>query len=625
MPWTTPRTWVDGELVNAALLNQQVRDNLSEVSPTALAATYARRDQVGAGLSRVLAKLQTGQSIKVALIGDSGLEGTTATTGNAFADKIKATLEARFGVTVTVSNRAVSGYRAYSPLNPGEASPTRFSQALTDDADLYVISFGHNDIRSQGVFGAAYNPGTGYPSAASIASIEHMVRRLRVERPGADIAISNEWQYTGASSASNTVLTPYNNALRRLAAAYGCAFLDYWQALADLGVTGSNATADNTYIHPTGTGGAQHPNDAGHAVWAATLTDQLPADATVPPESPQISPRPLFGADRHTHAGWVAMPAAAGGVRTAGTDGYRLSGSWAGTATLPVTTTTANDFVDVQFIGSEVVLRIDGGAGQGHIKIEIDGAVYNADLDLAPIGTGEHRLPITGLTPGVHRVKVTIVSGSVTVRGFDYLPAMAHYIPYTDTGALTFTGTWAAVGANSDLYASNSNRSTTLNDTVTVEWIGTTLVCNGFGYGSTTHSVGVATDGGTEVVRDIANPSPAANGATSWTVESGIPYGRHTTVIRLNQTGRALDVSAMTAYDERRTERPTSLRGLTRSAAAVKFPAALSAKPVVRLTPDDATSTAPPYPSAVTTTGFTANGTASARHLYEVEAGRVAY
>lgn len=29
MAWTLPRTWVDGELVNAALLNAQIRDNLN--------------------------------------------------------------------------------------------------------------------------------------------------------------------------------------------------------------------------------------------------------------------------------------------------------------------------------------------------------------------------------------------------------------------------------------------------------------------------------------------------------------------------------------------------------------------------------------------------------------------
>lgn len=37
MVWTTPRTWVDGEVVDASLLNAQVRDNLETVSPAALA------------------------------------------------------------------------------------------------------------------------------------------------------------------------------------------------------------------------------------------------------------------------------------------------------------------------------------------------------------------------------------------------------------------------------------------------------------------------------------------------------------------------------------------------------------------------------------------------------------
>lgn len=33
MAWTTPRTWVDGELVTAALLNTHVRDNLNAIGP----------------------------------------------------------------------------------------------------------------------------------------------------------------------------------------------------------------------------------------------------------------------------------------------------------------------------------------------------------------------------------------------------------------------------------------------------------------------------------------------------------------------------------------------------------------------------------------------------------------
>lgn len=33
MSWTTPRTWVAGETVTAAMLNAQIRDNLSVISP----------------------------------------------------------------------------------------------------------------------------------------------------------------------------------------------------------------------------------------------------------------------------------------------------------------------------------------------------------------------------------------------------------------------------------------------------------------------------------------------------------------------------------------------------------------------------------------------------------------
>jgi hypothetical protein len=31
MAWTTPRTWVDGENVTAAIMNAHIRDNLSDL------------------------------------------------------------------------------------------------------------------------------------------------------------------------------------------------------------------------------------------------------------------------------------------------------------------------------------------------------------------------------------------------------------------------------------------------------------------------------------------------------------------------------------------------------------------------------------------------------------------
>lgn len=43
MAWTAPRTWTDGEIPTAAVFNTHVRDNLAELSPTALGAKYGTR------------------------------------------------------------------------------------------------------------------------------------------------------------------------------------------------------------------------------------------------------------------------------------------------------------------------------------------------------------------------------------------------------------------------------------------------------------------------------------------------------------------------------------------------------------------------------------------------------
>ena len=42
MTWTTPRTWADGEVVTAALLNSQIRDELTAIG------AHAHADEPGA-------------------------------------------------------------------------------------------------------------------------------------------------------------------------------------------------------------------------------------------------------------------------------------------------------------------------------------------------------------------------------------------------------------------------------------------------------------------------------------------------------------------------------------------------------------------------------------------------
>ena len=595
----------------------------------ALAATAVQPADLTAyasdpGTARVAARLRSGRAVTVAFVGDSGLEGTTATTPGTddTASLVTADLASTYGVAVTKSNLALSGQRTYSTLNPGETSPTKLTTALGLRADLYVIAFGHNDIRSDDA-SPTYRPYTGYPVAAAAASLEHIIRRIRIEAPGADIIVSNQWPYTGSAAASNTLLRPHGEMMREVAASYGCAFVDYYAALSARGVTGSTPAADDVYIHPTGRAGAQHPTSAGHRVWADAILATITAGATISPPTPTVPARPIFGAERHTHAGVVAMPAAGG--RAYGADGYRLIGAWNGAATLPQTSSTAAEQIDIQFIGTECFLRLDTGAGHGRVKINVDGVNLNADLNLAALGTGQARLPITGLASGSHRVLVTILSGSVTFRGCEYLPAMCRTIPH-GSALITYTGAgWSTLGTDAQFYSSGRRNSGTIGDSFTVSFTGTALSGNVQHYGATTYSVKVQTDGGAEVVQDWATGGDGTVPATHRTIVSGLPYGNHTVTVTLNQAGRNLAVCALFVYDGTRTERPTTLDGIAIAGETITHPQPLPATPAATITPADATSALPPYPATNTPSQLVVQGTAASRHTYRLETGRVAW
>jgi lysophospholipase L1-like esterase len=566
----------------------------------------------------VLGKLRSGQDIKVTFIGDSGLEGLTVTTPGTddAASLVCGDLGTRFGVTVTKSNRAVSGQSAFWQMLPSIASPTRLTSAIADAADLYVISAGHNDIRSDLV-----SPGTGYPLSASLAAVEHMVRRIRYEAPGADILISNEWPYTGTSFGSNTFLVPHSKGLARVAAFYGCGFVDFTAALAAKGVTGQNQPVDDVYIHPTGDTWAQHPNSAGHRVWADAILAFLP-DAATGTAPIAAAPTPpvggLYAAARYGR--WASYSNLTNGVRTYGTDGYRLIGTWAGSSALPVTG-AAGDQIDCQFIGSECALRLDTGTGQGTVKISVDAVDVYASIDLATHGTGQTYIPLTGLPVGYHRVVVTVLSGSVTFRGLEVLTAPVEKIPYSSS-RITYTGAWAVVGANAAAYYGNTTQTTTQNDSFTVTFVGTQLALAKYRY-TTLLTLGVTVDGVPQP--DVDGAGATANDYGGVVLVAGLPYGRHTAVVTLKSPSRALEVSALTVYDETRLERPTRVRGVAKVGETVALHQPLPTVPSVRLSAADSTSTAPPYPSATTASGFTANGTAAALVEWEAEAARSAW
>jgi len=69
MGWTAPRTWVVGEVLTAALLNQELRDHLLETGPAKVAT--AEDLLVGAG-GQTLKRLAKGASRQVLRVGPGG-------------------------------------------------------------------------------------------------------------------------------------------------------------------------------------------------------------------------------------------------------------------------------------------------------------------------------------------------------------------------------------------------------------------------------------------------------------------------------------------------------------------------------------------------------------------------
>lgn len=95
MAWTNPRTWVDGEVVNAALLNQQVRDNLETVSPDALSAGYAaiKTAQGGDETAALNAFLAAESPINAKrLVGNFSVSGSLTIPAGLYLDLTAATI-----------------------------------------------------------------------------------------------------------------------------------------------------------------------------------------------------------------------------------------------------------------------------------------------------------------------------------------------------------------------------------------------------------------------------------------------------------------------------------------------------------------------------------------------------
>lgn len=500
--------------------------------PLAAAKTYADGLFASAAplvsrVGRTLTKLKTGTSIKVTFVADSGLEGNTATApGTDDAASLFCTgLASRFGVTVTKSNRALSGTTSAWVLVPSWHTPTIFPAAIADNSDLYVISFGHNDIRSD-----LAAPGTGYPRAASIATVEHLVRRIRTAVPLADIIISGEWPYTDTATASNAALTPYMAQLQLVASYYGCEYVDYAAALTAVGVGQGNAITDAVYIYPAAATFGQHPTSAGHQVWADALLAKLPtANVTTLPAAALPAAGWLTYNPDTADTDWSSVTS--GRSLPNGTAGWRQSGAWSPlNGSTPSTSSTAGNSLVAQFDGPEAFLRLDAGTGQGVCTINVDGADLYANLNLATAGTGQARIPITGLARGLHNVQVTVVSGSVTWRGLDCRTGSAGTIIDPSSGGITYTGAgWQTQSTSPSAWNNIVRQSTTIGDSFSFSFTGTTFGLQLIRY-TAVHQVSVTVDGVASTV-DVSTASPGGV-LSGVVVKSGLTSGSHTVSVQ---------------------------------------------------------------------------------------------
>lgn len=578
-------------------------------------------------VGRVLAKLQAGLPIKGTGIGDSigaGFNATTigpalgvtytgaADTATDWLSLFCNAIASRFGVSVTKNNRAVSGHRTCDPMIGGQ-----LASAISDAADVYFISFGHNDLKSD-PGSSNILPGNGYPLECSMGGMERIVRKIRRLVPTADIVIWAESPYTAAFDAATTQLKAWARASARIAALYGCAFVDSMTPYFDLG--NWDVTLDNL-----------HPADAGHVLIKNALLSIFPKVAPAAIGSPQsvsvpaLPPGSIYGQHRYDRTEWATITST-----LTSTDRYSLSGTWTGGG-FPWTTTVAASWVEAIFIGTEVLMGVDVGAGSAVVHIDVDGIRTYSNLDLTAWTTAtDQRIPLfnsngSPLSMGAHNVRVTLVSGTLNFRGLYVLHAPCAFYNSNWAG-ITYTGPgWSGDQTATGPWGGRRNVTSFTNDTATFDFIGTAVALNTRFYGAgTVIQVSVTIDG-------VAQPNITwQNSQTNsmWgsvVLASGLEYGQHTCVVNLiTRTGSCdLTFSGFLPYDERRPyDRPTIQAGMAYNADAVKFATPYGGKPHVVVTPDASTAT-PPYATAKAAAGFTANAPASTPFSYRADGGLV--
>lgn len=326
--------------------------------------------------------------------------GTGATLGtNDWLTLVRDGLATQYPTaTITQSNRAQSGSTvATNQIN------NYFPQAVTDNGDLYLIAFGKNDT----VADPYAEPVPGYPVANSMKGLELMIRRIRRRVPQADIMVISQNPNIAADTSGNSYLQAWNARAKAVAGAYGCEWVDGYAAFTALG-NYSSYLSDSV-----------HPSTTGHALLASTTLAHFPAAYAGSIEAPG---RPSIEggiysvanvSDETGYNGWVVRQST-GAVHNGM---WNNTGTWTGPN--PYQTTTANDYAEFRFVGSELMVRFSTASGDAAVvDITVDGVVTQSNLALTTIPSAytPFLLVASGLSDtSRHTVKITLKSGTLKI------------------------------------------------------------------------------------------------------------------------------------------------------------------------------------------------------------------
>lgn len=593
-------TELDNEIVNARQGKPNLTDNIEEIKDQLQDVIYQEGSKM---LPNTITKLNNKKPITIAGLGDSIMAGYYANNNNGYMELLTSSLNIKFSVTVNLNNQGISGYTVRDSIIYG-----KLDVVDNTNADLYIISFGHNDIKSG--LNDTYKPGYGYPQNQSITDMEYIIRRLRNNHPNADILILGESPYYTTSIDSNLALQNYTKEMQLLAIKYSSLFVDIAP------IFKANPNYDSELMYDAG-----HPNTNGHKLIASELLKYF-IIGTI--QNPRIYENPttsLFNQWKHSYKGWKKLNEGNTGDR------YRFYGSgWNGSVA-----TNTGSFVDIVAKTNCIAVEIEITLNTTLLLARDSINWYSNYTFTSVYPTSPNRfwltIPFDNSTVvnelvGVHSARLYLRSGSLKIHQVWSLESTHEFIP-CDSPML---------GLSTDLVVTpnaNNSQINTYNDKYLVpnnlEGYSITIPFVGTGLGmdcqipSDTSNFNVIIDGveQSELVIGLAGSTGMQGGRL---ICNNLPFGKHSVTLTA-KTGNVSKtyIGGFTVLDQRKLEHSQFYYGLAKVGENKNFGVAYDSVPFVMATGNGV------YPTNATKLGFTLSGTTNEIGIWQAEGNKVVY